>query len=71
MNVRDKIEFIVALISEFSAHYKLSDNQTVRYLKRYGALELCDKHYDFLHTQSFESCIRELADFCRRRGGKL
>ena len=67
----DKIQFIVALISEFAHRYGLTDSQAARYLSRYGALELCDKHYDFLHTQSFYSNVCDIAAYCRRMGGEL
>ncbi len=67
----DKTQYIVALISEFASYYGLSTVQAVRYLSRYKALDLYDRQYGYLHTQSFESNIRDISTYCRRNGGEL
>ena len=67
----DKTQYIVALISEFASYYGLSTVQAVRYLSRYKALDLYDRLYGYLHTQSFESNIRDISAYCRRNGGEL
>lgn len=69
--VKDKIQYLVAFIAEFASKYNLTQPQAVRYLQRYHALELFDKHYDFLHTQSFASNIEDVTAYCRRFGGQL
>jgi hypothetical protein len=43
----------------------------VEYLSRYKALELYDRQYGYLHTQSFASNVRDLSAYCRRMGGTL
>ena len=67
----DKIQYLVALISEFAAHFGLSDSQAARYMTRYGAVELCDKHYNVMHTLPWLDNIQSIATFCRRKGGLL
>jgi len=67
----DKIQYLVALISEFAQHYHLTPAQAERYISRYGALELCDKHYNSMHTLSWSDNINSIATYCRRKGGKL
>ena len=67
----DKTQYIVALIAEFAAHFRLTTAEAVRYLSRYKALELYDRQYGYLHTQSFASNVRDLSAFCRRMGGAL
>ena len=67
----DKIQYLVALISEFADHYGLTDSQAARYMSRYGALELCDKHYNVMHTLPWLDNINSIAIFCRRKGGML
>jgi len=67
----DKIQYIVALIAEFASHFGISTSQAARYLARYKALELYDRQYGYLHTQSFESNVRDLSAYCRRMGGEL
>lgn len=71
MNITDRIQYIVALINEFAKRYNLSDAQAAEYLSRYNAIELCDRNYGYLHTQSFYSNVNDLAAYCRRMGGNL
>ena len=67
----DKAHYVAALIAEFAEHYGLTTIQAVEYLSRYKALELYDRQYGFLHTQSFASNIRDISAYCRRMGGTL
>lgn len=67
----DKAQYIVALIAEFASYYGISMVQTAQYLSRYNALELFDRQYGYLHTQSFASNVRDLSAYCRRMGGEL
>lgn len=67
----DKTQYIVALIAEFAASFGLTAKEAVRYLSRYKALELYDRQYGYLHTQSFASNVRDLSAYCRRMGGTL
>lgn len=66
-----KAQYLVALISEFAAHYGITTVETVRYFIRYKVLELFDRQYGYLHTQSFASNIRDISAYCRRMGGTL
>lgn len=67
----DKTQYAVALISEFASHYGLSTTEAARYIGRYGAFDLFDRQYNYLHTQSFESNIHDISAYCRRMGGTL
>lgn len=67
----DKIEYLVLLVSEFAARLKVSESRAYRYLRHYGALALCDKHYNVMHTLSIDENIQTLQDYCQRRGGSL
>ena len=67
----DKTQYVVALISEFAAHYGLTTREAARYISRYGALDLYDRQYGYLHTQSFASNVRDISAYCRRKGGTL
>ena len=67
----DKVQYIVALIAEFAAHYGITTVAAARYFSRYKALDLYDRQYDYLHTQSFASNVRDIAAYCRRMGGSL
>lgn len=69
--LNEKIQYIVALIAEFAAHYHLTDAQAARYMSRYGAIEMCDKHYNVMHTLPWIDNIQSIATYCRRKGGEL
>lgn len=69
--LKDRIEYIVALIAEFAKHFGISDQESALYLSRYHALELCEKHYNIMHTLSFADNVNSLAIYCRRQGGSL
>lgn len=66
----DKIHYIVALIAEFAEHYGLTDAQAARCISHFGALQLCDEHYEIMHTLTFHENIENIATYCRRMGGK-
>lgn len=68
---KDKVKYIVALIAEFAQRFGLTDAQAARYMSRYGALELCEKHYGAMHTLSWSDNVESIAAFCRRKGGEL
>ena len=67
----DKTQYVVALISEFAEHYGLTTAQAAEYLNQFKALDLYDRQYGYLHTQSFASNVRDLSAYCRRMGGVL
>lgn len=69
--LKDKIKYVVALIAEFAAYHGLTDAQALRYLQRYHALELCDKHYGVMHTLTFRDNVESLTIYCKRMGGQL
>ena len=68
---KNKAEYFVAIISEFAKRTNLTDKQAYRYLKRYKAIDLIDRFYGVMHTQSFRDVINDLITFCQRQGGAL
>ena len=68
---KNKLEFMVALIAEFAATYRIKQKQAFNYLHRFKGIDFLEKHYDFMHTQSFEDVVEDLALICRRNGGQL
>jgi len=67
----DKVNYMIAVISDFAAMHSLSNTQSYRYLNRYKGLEFIDKHYEVEHTLPFEDVIADLTAYCRRKGGAL
>lgn len=67
----DKIEYLILLVSAFASRCKITEVQAYHYLSEYGALLLCDKHYNIMHTLSIDENIDTLQSYCQRKGGKL
>lgn len=68
---KNKIEYIVMFISEFSKKHNITGGQAYRYLKKFGGVEMLDNFYDVMHTQSFEDMVTDITAFCHRKGGAL
>lgn len=58
-------------IAEFGKKHRLSEQQAYRYLKQFGAIELIDRCYDVMHTQSFSDMVTDVTTYCHRKGGRL
>ena len=67
----DKIEWTLIFANEFGRHFGLTLKQAFNYLSRFGAIEFVDEHYDYCHTQSFQSMVTDMAEYCHRKGGAL
>lgn len=67
----DKIDYIIALITEFAIAHKLSTQQAYLYLKKYKGIDFIDEFYDVEHTFSFENSVEDLTAYCHRMGGYL
>ena len=69
--ILDRINYFVALISEFAAAHQISTTQAYEYLQRYKGLDFVDEFYDVEHTFSFETTVEDLTAYCKRMGGAL
>lgn len=58
-------------IHEFGKRFGLTMKKTFGYLSRFKGIDLIDKHYGFVHTQSFESMVDYIARLCKRMRGQL
>lgn len=67
----NKVEYIIAIISDFANTHSLSTMQAYRYLERFKGIDFIDKFYDVNHTLSFEDVIEDLTAYCHRKGGEL
>lgn len=68
---KDKIAYIIAVISEFADTHSLNTVQSYRYLQRFGGLDFVNRFYKVEHTLSFRDVIDDLTDYCNRKGGRL
>ncbi|MBS7295809.1 MAG: DUF3791 domain-containing protein [Treponema sp.] len=69
--VKDKIEYTVALVSDFAKKYSLSTTQAFNYLDRFNAITLLEQHYNITHTFPFAEIIDDLSLYCKNHGGNL
>lgn len=67
----DKLNYLIALISEFAKAHHLSTQQAYDYLQRYKGVDFADEFYDVEHTQSFDNAVEDLTIYCKRMGGQL
>ena len=70
-SVLNKIEYLLLLVAAFAAQNKVSEAEAYRYLSRYGALSLCEKHYGIMHTLALEENLQTLQAYCQKKGGTL
>lgn len=67
----EKIEWTMIFIYEFAKKYELTMKQAFGYLSRFKGIDFIDRHYGYVHTQSFESMIDDIGGLCRKNGGRL
>ncbi len=67
--VLNKIEYLILIVAAFADQSKISEAEAYRYLSRYGALTLCEKHYGIMHTLSLDENLQTLQAYCQRKGG--
>lgn len=70
-SINDKLEWIMIFIHEFGHKYGLTMKQAFNYLNRYQGMTFLEKHYDYVHTQSFNSMIQDITEYCQRKGGAI
>ena len=52
-NIKEKLEWTVIFILEFGRKYGLTMKQSFSYLSRFKGIDFIDRHYGYVHTQSF------------------
>ena len=62
--IHNKVEYVVAIISEFAKAKHLTQSQAFRYLRRF-------KGYNIMHTLRMEDVLDDLTAYCRRQGGAI
>lgn len=69
--INDKIEWTTIFVSEFGRRHHLTLRQAFNYLLRYQGIDFVDENYGYVHTQSFESMIEDITQFCHKNGGAI
>lgn len=70
-SLKDKVGYMIAVISEFAAKHSLNTAQAYRYLERFKGIDFVTRFYNVEHTLPFEDVIEDLTAYCHRKGGAL
>lgn len=65
------LEFLVALVSEFATRFSITQDKAYNYIRQYKGLDFYFKHYNVLHTLSFDDNVDDLVQVCAKNGGNL
>ena len=71
VNIKDKVAYTIAVISEFAATHALNTAQAYRYLERFKGIDFLNRFYEVNHTLSFDDVVSDLTAYCHRKGGAL
>ena len=69
--LKDRLDYLLALVSEFAAAHHLSLQQAYLYLQQYKGLDFADEFYDVEHTLSFDQVVEDITMYCQRMGGTI
>ena len=70
-NIRDIIEYIIALVNEFAKRFGLTEKQAYKYIRMYRWVAFVEQHYGIMHTLDSDEAVDSVAAYCRKNGGKL
>ena len=70
-NIRDIIEYIIALVNEFAKRFGLTEKQAYRYIRMHKGVAFVEQNYGIIHTLDFSEAVDSVAVYCRRNGGRL
>lgn len=70
-NIRDIIEYIIALVNEFAKRFGLTEKQAYRYIRMHQGIAFVEQNYGIIHTLDFNEVVDSVALYCRRKGGRL
>ncbi len=70
-NIKDIIEYIIALVNEFAKKHSLTEYQAYRYIRNHNGLKFIEDNYGIIHTLDFNEVIESLSMYCRKDGGQL
>lgn len=70
-DIRNRIEYTVMCIGEFSDKHSLALQEAYFYLKKYGGISFLKDCYDAEHLLSIDDAVDDLTIICKRNGGKI
>ena len=70
-DIKDIIEYTIALVNEFAKKHSLTEEQAYRYIRNHKGLKFIENNYGIMHTLDFNEVVESLSLFCRKDGGSL
>ncbi|MGN0715417.1 MAG: DUF3791 domain-containing protein [Anaerovoracaceae bacterium] len=70
-DLKRKIDYTVACVSEFADKHSLSQKDAFLFLYDYKAIEFLKEFYDIEHTLSFDDVMEDMERICANNGGIL
>ncbi|MBQ8760600.1 MAG: DUF3791 domain-containing protein [Bacteroidales bacterium] len=70
-DIKDIIEYTIALVNEFAKKHSLTEDQAYRYIRNHKGLKFIENNYGIMHTLDFNEVVESLSLFCRKDGGSL
>jgi len=70
-DIKDIIEYTIALVNEFAKKHSLTEDQAYRYIRNHKGLKFIENNYGIMHTLDFNEVVESLSLFCRKDGGAL
>lgn len=70
-DIKDIIEYTIALVNEFAKKHSLTEEQAYRYIRNHKGLKFIENNYGIMHTLDFNEVVESLSLFCRKDGGAL
>ena len=61
-NIRDIIEYIIALVNEFAKRFGLTEIQAYRYIRIHKGIAFIEENYGVMHTLSFDDAVNGVVD---------
>ena len=68
---KNKLRFVIALITEFANKYGINEKQAYNYMVRFNGLSHILTYYDVIHTLDFDYAIDDVLEVCQMNGGRL
>lgn len=70
-DIKDKIDWAVIFVREFGNRHGLNFKQAFNYLLRHKGINFIERHYVYVHTQSFASIVNDMTEYCHKMGGGI
>jgi hypothetical protein len=68
---RERMRYTSFMINYWAESYKMNKPKAYLYLEKYGGLDYIRENWWALHTDNNRHVVREIFDYCQKKGGYL